>query len=220
MKISINKYQSGGGMPPFTYYEPLSFSNNGYQPTYTNKEANDSEGQLTEKDLFTMLKDIDALPSDIQVIMRDLSNSFNSFSYSRSGLSDIASKYLKALSKIKTANFNKEYYDQAYKNAVEKNALDEVAITEQGKIVVSDENGELLPITVEEFYKNSDKYSPITNSNLLYLRAHNSGFNNTYLKLAQNGISLQEINKMIQDSISNLGSTTQNITGYSKPFAA
>jgi hypothetical protein len=65
------KYQSGGGLPFVNFTPVFATSETGATPT-TQKSTED-EG-LTSKDVLTLLKDMDGLPSDMQLIVSSLKN--------------------------------------------------------------------------------------------------------------------------------------------------
>mgnify|MGYP003408910825 FL=1 len=66
------KYQSGGGLPFVNFTPIFATSETGATPQTTAKS--DSDEDLTTKDILTLLKDMDGLPSDMQIIVQSLKN--------------------------------------------------------------------------------------------------------------------------------------------------
>lgn len=218
----VVKMQSGGGMPPFTYYQPLAMTGASplpATPTASSKSEQSSEGGITNKDVLKMIGDIDALPSDTNRIIDGLSWIYggdNLFSNGRINASNISSKYLQALKQMKNAAFSRKEYDAAFETVQANGGLNEFAISNTGKVIVQDEEGNMKQISPDEYLKNQDKYSALKNSDLLYLRAHNDGMagKNEVFSVVKNGIGMSAINKAIQDTISKIGSTTVSKEGY------
>lgn len=232
MKI-IPKFQKGGSYSSlFAVYTPVSVQqpqrvSRTSQATDTGSTKSDSQkGQLTEKDLFDMLKDIDGLPNDMQQITSNLLSTFELSNLTGLDSSSLATKYLSSLYKIKQAKFNKDEYEKAYNRAVANESLNDVAITLQGSIIVQDResNGELKFISPEEYTDNKSKgqYIPVTNSNLLWLRANSPEYVNDFslLQTIENGIGLNKVNEMIKERLQKLGtSEVSNETFYKKGSA-
>lgn len=212
---------SGGGMPPFADYTPLVLP---YQDPFSAQskadKASDSSNDLGLKDLLGMIKELDGLPNDAAALAKNLTNLFKRSEATGIPLSssDIASAYTSYLAQIRRAKFNKEAYDKTYNIVKDNGGLNEIAITNQGYIVAQDkENGQIVQLTPEEA-RNQQKYQTLTNSNLLAIRAQSPDqiFDNTMLGVVENGIGLETVNKLIKDSIANLGSDEISIDGYTR----
>ena len=164
------KMQSGGGMPPFTYYQPLAMTGAAPLPVQSgtkNKAEQSTEGGITNKDVLKMIGDIDALPSDTNKIIDGLSWIYggdNLFSNGRINASNISSKYLQALKQMKNAAFSRKEYDAAFETVQANGGLNEFAISNTGKVVVQDEEGNMKQISPDEYLKNQDKYFALKNS--------------------------------------------------------
>ena len=224
MKV-IPKIQSGGGMPPLTYYTPLTPPTSGTTQNETSREKNTSsdqentKGEITNKDYLESLKQIDGLPNDMNELMTSVGKYYqirNLFSNGKIDTSTLSSRYISTMNKIKIANFNKSQYDSAQTKVTNQGGLNEIAITSTGKVIVQDDKGQLRQLTSQEYLNNQDKYQALTNSNLLYLRAHSPefSFKNEILGVVENGIGISAITKMIQDSIVNLGANEVSKEGY------
>lgn len=211
MKV-IPKFDNGG----YVIYQPM------VQPLkiepHTNdksqSQANSSKSNtLEQKDLLDLLKTVDGLPNDMDAIAKNAINLLNSSSLNTS---DLSTNYISNILSIKTAAFSKKEYDKSF-NLVSKNGgLNEIAITESGKMLVQDIQGNTKQISIREYFKNHQRYNPLTNSNLLYLRAHDPRYTgaNGILNIVNNGVGMDTVDKQIRSRMGHLGTNTQSIEGY------
>lgn len=222
-KQKKRKYQAGGGLP-FVGFTPVFATSERGSSKAANEEKTKSDEDLTTKDILTLLKDMDGLPSDMQLIVSSLQNFAMQDKMDPLGLSsssDIASRYISLINKVKVAKFNREEYNQAFNQLKGNGGLNELAITSEGMLIGTNEEGDFKYFSPEDASKGKhteNGYSLLTNSNLLYLRANSldAAFNHKLTTLAQNGIGMETINKLINDSISNLGSMQDSQEGYVK----
>ena len=225
MKV-IPRMQSGGGMPPLTYYTPITpptaeqAGGGSTGASNSSSQTEDTKGELTNKDYLKSLEQLDGLKIDMDILMNDVSKYYsfgNLYSNGKIDTSLLSSRYISTLNKIKTANFNKKYFDEAKTKVTQAGGLSEIAITDTGKVIVQDKEGQLKQLTSQEYLNNQDKYQALTNSNLLYLRSHSPefAFKNEILGVVENGIGISTITKMIQDSLSSLGINQISKEGYS-----
>lgn len=219
MKFSIRKLQSGGGMPPFTYYQPVMVNNSSTASTtaaQTPSSTKSSDSDLTDKDLLKMLGQVDGLPSDIQAIFGNIRQLYELPGIGGMGASNLQGQYLQALQQVKIAAFNKKEYDKAQELVTKNDGLHEVAVTDQGKIVVMDSKGKIKQLSLEAYHSNRNKYQPLTNSQLLDYRAQNAPMDNTILGVVSNGVGLPQINKYIMSLLTKLGTSDLQHEGYSR----
>ena len=221
MKI-IPKFQAGGGFESlFTVYSPPRASQQAYaaqasQPQKsTSKESDDEKGELTEKDFFNMLKEIDGLPNEMQSIVKNLVDTFKINKLTGIELSDLATTYLQSLYKIRQAADNKKKYDDSQKRALETGSMTEPAITADGKIITQDKEGKLNAVSLDTFMNNRDNYGAVlTVSNLLNLRAYSPSLANnfTVFDTVNSSIGYSEFQNLIKQAVHNLGTseTTNN----------
>ena len=224
-KNKKRKYQAGGGLP-FVGFTPVFATSEKGAPAAakTAKEDKENKEDLTTKDILTLLKDMDGLPSDMQLIVSSLQNfalqdKMDPLNLSSS--SDIASRYISLINKVKVAKFNKEEYNNAFNQLKGNGGLTELAITSEGMLIGTNAEGDFEYFTPEEASKgehSKEGYQLLTNSNLLYLRANSldAAFNHKLTTVAQNGIGIETVNKLISDAITNLGSTSSSEEGYAK----
>ena len=224
-KRKKRKYQSGGGLP-FVGFTPVFATSEKEATTSTKTSKADKEDKedLITKEVLALLKDMDGLPADMQLIVSSLKNFSLQDSNDPLGLyssSDIASRYISLINKVKLAKFNREEYNNAFNQLKSNGGLHELAITSEGMLVGTNEEGDFEYFSPEEISKGKhteNGYSLLTNSNLLYLRANSldAAFNHRLTTFAQNGIGMETVNKLINDSISNLGSMQDSQEGYVK----
>lgn len=214
----LPKYQQGGSFSQmFTIYEPIQIphqkDSSRHRSVKESKESDDqSKGRLTEKDLFTMLKDLDGLPNEMRALVTNLNNTLKIAQLTGSGdLTNLAHTYLTNLYKLKQAKYNRDLFKSTYDQAVKNASLNDVAIAVDGSILALDKDQNIVPFSPEDWVKvkNTNEYKPLTNSNLLWLRSHRSEYinNNKILQIVENGIGLEQVHKMIKDRFRELGKT-------------
>lgn len=77
-------------------------------------------------------------------------------------------------------------------------------------------NGEFKTMTPEELRKAGGKYTPLTNSELLYQRAQDVTLanKNQLLSVVQNGIGMETVTNMINQALGKLGTSEASEEGY------
>ena len=216
----IFKFQQGGNsIPPLVSYEPVIVTGGTAASSSSSKDTSSStssSADLTDKDLLEMLEKLQGLPSDMEVLTTTLQNFYIDQQYDPfPNTANIASRYLSALYQMQTANFNRKEYDNAYQQVSQNGGINEFAISDRGQLVCVNKEGDFQLLTIDQLKDNTD-YQPLTNSELLQLRAYSPqlSFNNDILKVVQNGIGMEAVNKMIQEGISKLGTTQETQEGY------
>ena len=214
----IFKFQQGGSaIPPYAVYQPVVTP----EPTRTSsaaaaKQASAKKGNdLTDKDLLELLTKLDGFPSDMAVLTNTLQNFYIDQQNGVIDSTNIASRYIKTIQQLKVANFNKKEYEAAYDKVSSNGGINEVAINERGYLYCT--NGkDFKLLTVDQLKDSEGEYKALTNSELLQYRAHYPEFanKNQMLAIVKNGIGIESINKLINDSINNLGSASDSQEGY------
>ena len=217
----IFKFQQGGTTPPFVAYQPVIVSDK--RTTATQEEAlaakatKESEsGKLSSKDLYTMLKEkLKGLPNDVNIAMNQLQQleQLTSMDFDGSFTQNIESKYLSTLQTMNQLSFSREQYDKALDNVKSNGGLNEAAIDQYGQVYMT--NGKDYKLMSPEKAKQSG-WKQMTNQDLLYLRANDPNLSgkDEILNVVNNGIGIDKVTKMIQDSISNLGTNSNSETAY------
>lgn len=215
------KYQVGGVV--FTPYLPARAGSpqqsltSAAGSTSGSKSSGSSEDQI-KKEIINVLKE-KGIPSDVNEFLIKTNTLLNNSSHlSDSKLFGGTEDYdmtdlIKVLSLANEVQFNKKLYDNAATNLKEENAWAEVAVDDRGNLYVVGEDG-LKQITPSEYYKNKDKYAPITNSDLLSYRENNKAFDNNLLNDLSNAIGMESISKYVREIISQFGKET--VEGYAR----
>ena len=216
--MNTPKYQQGGGFESlFTIYKPIQTETprRAAAPSRRSesREKDDSDkGKLTEKELFSMLKDLDGLPNEMQQLVSSLTNTLRIAKITgQDGINDLATTYLTNLYKLKQAKYNRDLFKETYDRAVENNSLNDIAITLDGSVLALDKDQKIVSMRPEEWVqvKKSKEYQALTNSNLLWYRSQHPKYvnDNKILQIVENGIGLESVHKMIKDRFRELGST-------------
>lgn len=213
----IRKLQTGGLAQFFALYTPPSTSRQPVQRQSASRSNKEDNTDALEKEYYNMLmKDLRGLPNEAKFMSSRLVADIQLDALK--GISDpmsIQIKMAQAISQISQMKFNQEEYNKAYNKAAANNSLNDYAITVDGKVLVQNKNGEIERVSSEEFAKlrGSGDYFPITNSNILWLRANSPQyiFNNTILQTVENGINLDKVHDMIKDRMYDIGKQTTSI---------
>lgn len=216
----IFKFQQGGSaIPPLVSYQPIMITNSGASETAGmagSSKSSEESSDLTDKDLLKMLEKLDGLPNDMQALTKVLQNFYIDQQYSPSpNTANIASRYLQALQMMRTINFNRKQYDNAFNIISNNGGINELAINEKGQLICVNEKGDFKYLKPEQLTQITD-YRPVTNSELLKLRAYSPELanDNNILGVIANGIGIKGVTEYIQQFINNLGTSDNSTQGY------
>lgn len=216
----IFKFQQGGSaIPPLVSYQPIMITNSGASETASMagpSKSSEESSDLTDKDLLKMLEKLDGLPNDMQALTKVLQNFYIDQQYSPSpNTTNIASRYLQALQMMRTINFNRKQYDNAFNIISNNGGINELAINEKGQLICVNEKGDFKYLKPEQLKQITD-YRPVTNSELLKLRAYSPELanDNNILGVIANGIGIKGVTEYIQQFINNLGISDNSTQGY------
>lgn len=210
----IFKFQQGGTTPPFVAYQPVIVSDK--RTTATQEEAlaakatkDSASGELTSKDLYTMLKEkLKGLPSDVNIAMNQLKQleQLTQMDFDGSFTQNIESKYLSTLQTMNNLSFSRDQYDKAMETVKSNGGLNEAAIDQYGQVYVT--NGKDFKLMSPEEAKQSG-WTIVTNQDLLYMRANNANLagNDKILNVVNNGVGIDKITEYIQKCIQGLGAS-------------
>jgi hypothetical protein len=100
---------------------------------------------------------------------------------------------------MRTANFNRKQYDEAYEIVSKNGGINELAVNEKGQLICVNEKGDFKYIRPEQLSQ-TEGYQPVTNSELLRLRAYSPELanDNRILGVVANGIGIEGVTKYIQ----------------------
>ena len=210
----IFKFQQGGTTPPYVAYQPVIVSDKRTsaipEEALAAKATKDSaSGELTSKDLYTMLKEkLKGLPSDVNIAMNQLQQleQLTQMDFDSSFTQNIESKYLSTLQTMNNLSFSREQYDKAMETVKSNGGLNEAAIDQYGQVYVT--NGKDFELMSPEKAKQSG-WTIVTNQDLLYMRANDANLagNDKILNVVNNGIGIDKVTEYIQKCIQGLGAS-------------
>lgn len=224
MKLRIQKLQLGGEFASLAVnYIPTSASTTAgaYAPAIassgneSSRNSSKSEkDELSIKDVLKVFDNVKGLPIDVSYVLKDFKQMFDDdtlFSFSgKPSYSSLVSYYLNNIGKFNQLAHSKELYEEARKELVANNSLDEIAIDRNGRVVVSTGDG-LDAVTMEEFKKGN--YQALTNRELLNLRQKSLPFGDTIYN-SMTGVGIDSVIKKVNSLVNNLGNSEKKIEGY------
>lgn len=177
------------------------------------EDEDSSKGTLTEKDFFTLIKELDALPNERKKILDQIQEMFST-QFLDPDAGDIKQMYLKAINLIGNAKDNKTKFDSVITTLENNDAGGEPAITQNGQLVVINEDGDLGYVTPEEF--SEGEYTIVTNDDLVQLRMHSKAFINDQktLDILNNPVSFKMFQDIVDKAKVTLGTTELSAQGY------
>ena len=222
MKVTP-KFQKGGGFEPFfTTYVPIQTESPRQAPQQrgaSRREGSDDneKGRLTEKDFFSMIKEIDGLPNEMMQLVANLTDTFRLSNLTGIDPGNLATTYLQNLYQVKIASQNKAKFDKAMENAGTNGALAEPAISMDGKLIIQGEDGKLDTVKLETYFADPAKYRDrvMTVSNLAYYRQYDPSLvnNQSAFDIINNSMGFESFQKLIDQAKMNLGSSEYKSSG-------
>ena len=229
-KGTTKKLQQGG-VAPFTVYRPAAVGGEqSIQQSIDSSNSSSKSEKSSKNEKLDLLKDLfsklEGLPSDTNYIFSSMTNFLAKAETFGEDLSsdELANIYLSQMQQINNIKFSKASYDEAKKHATEQDALDEFAVTDDGKFIVQNKDtGEIQTSSWSDIKSSGGKLNPLTNNNLLDIRAYDrtgkyilGAGDISLLTIVNKGIGLSKIAEFIKQQIPKLGSSEQTIEGYTK----
>ena len=208
MKI-IPKLQKGG---PASFFEVWAPRNPAAPKAVAAKESKSKDkedsGELTKKDLFEMITDVNGLPNEMSAIVTDLMNTFNMAKLTGEPI-DIEYEYLKNLYDIRVAAQNKTRFDEVIKQATTDGILHEAAIASNGNLVILNQDGSIGTVEVSKYLENPKDYNVMSNSNIAYMRRTSPAFinNSAAFDILTNGMSYKLFQELVDKASKSLGTS-------------
>ncbi len=219
----IPRLQRGGGFESlFTEYKPVqgapsrrhsgpSRGSDSY-PRQRKDDDEDTKGKITMKDLFMMIKEVDGLKNEKDFLFDQIDNFLLMENLMGSTPRDLSLKYSRLLRQVKDVIDNKKQYDVALKTAIDNGAMNEPAISPNGKLIVQGDDGGLQTVSLQEYAENPDQYANriLTVSNIADLRKYDNEFinHNEVFNTIQNSMGFESFQKLIDSAKIGLGSST------------
>lgn len=221
--MKLKFLQSGGTFnPKYSVYEPYIVPEEEEESSSSKSSSKKSKEGSTNNEILKMIRESfsDGLPSDLRAASTTIANVFSNIERMIDnpdlyGSGSIASAYTKALPLLKSIEFNRKEYENIYESLTESGSMSEIAINSYGQLAVQTEEG-FSWVTPEEYHENIEQYQPISNAQLLNLRANSPelAFQNNVFETLKNGTNVDTITKQILDYVSKIGNQEQVQKGY------
>ena len=224
--MKFKKYQEGGGL----IYTPFIPGQTGVENTSgaSKKSEDDEDAKLDplDKELLGLMKDQNLLPSEIQMIYNKLIQ-FQKSSQKLSSMPgfggtnsyrSVMPGMLKIMNFVSQAKYNKATDDEIVKQMMKEGAGNEFALDGYGRMYVLNEDGKIKKVKLSEF--DSKKYTPLSNSQLLYYREQSPdlAFDGSIYDDMRNMVGMTSVVKEIDRIIKEFG--TQETSKYLSKEAA
>ena len=216
-----------GGVAPFVVYTPVAMGGERSTTVSSNTSSKSSSSEDKGKETLDLIKSLfqkvsdKGLPIDVSTVYKSMSKFLAKQQVFGSELStnDIASMYLQSMQQLNNIRHSQEVYEKAKAVATQNDALGEFAVTSNGQYIVQDQDGNVSAASLEDVL--SKKLNPITNEQLLQLRAYSPqlafSIGDNYMEnVVNNGIGISKIADRINQLKSTIGSSEQTIEGYTK----
>ena len=221
--MKFKMYQDGGGLI-YTPFLPGQAAQTSASSSKKSEDAEDSKLDPLDKELLSLMKDQNLLPSEIQMIYNKLIQ-FQKSSQKLSALPGGTNSYrsvmpgmLKIMNLVSQAKYNKATDDEIVKQMMKENAGNEFALDGYGRMYVLNEDGKIKKVKISEF--DSEKHSPLSNSQLLYYREQSPelAFNGSIYDDMRNIVGMTSVATEIHRIIKEFG--TQEGSRYVSKEAA
>lgn len=222
MNLKIQKFAEGGTSSSAFFYQPLAMATTGVEAesdtaklikamTAANKKSSNDEdkGKITDKDFLGLLKDINGLPSDILKLYTQAQNFWaDPTNTGDTNYSNFAQMLTRISLQAKIAKFNKEVWDKSRDTMFTNHSENEMAITDQGGVVIQTSDGGIDTISVEKWKQNPYAYKTLTNADIMELRAQKLPGDNSILNIVNGSTSVEAITDKLQKILSNAQSSS------------
>lgn len=222
MNLKIQKFAEGGTSSSAFFYQPLTMATTGVQAesdtaklikamvTANKKSSNDeNKGKITDKDFLGLLKEIDGLPSDILKLYTQAQNFWaDPTNTGDTNYSNFAQLLTRISLQAKIAKFNKEVWDKSRDTMFANHSENEMAITDQGGVVIQTNDGGIDTISVEKWKQNPYAYKTLTNADIMELRAQKLPGDNSILNIVNGSTSVEAITDKLQKILSSAQSSS------------
>ena len=215
-----------GGLAPFTIYRPLGVGGEeAYKQSVESGSSSKSSKDTAAKDKLDMIKElfkqVQGLPIDVSRVYQEISGVLNKAKAFGEELStdDIASMYLNVMNRMSQLKYSQDAFEKAKALATSNEALNEIAVGVHGEMVLQDtDSGKVKIGTLQDWIKSDKKLNPLTNDQILELRAKspNMVFNDDILGIVNNGVGINKVSAQIKSLAATIGSSTEKLEGISQ----
>lgn len=205
--------QQGGAFPPFATYIPTVSPVTPTQTGQSSQQQQQQAGLLDEKQMKLLMEH--GLPSDVETffsMVNQLSTEVQMDPFSSNNISQQMNLIGSYLNKI---SWNENEFKRVTKTAEANGGMQEMAVTSDGRLVGM-KDGKLAFVTAKEYADNMDKIQLLRNSDLAQYRATNPqlAFDSNIFNIIENGIGMEAINKLLWNTINNIGTNKEKGTTY------
>lgn len=222
MNLKIQKFAEGGTSSSAFFYQPLAMATTGVEAesdtaklikamVAANKKSSNDEnkGKITDKDFLGLLKEVNGLPSDILKLYTQAQNFWaDPTNTGDTNYSNFAQLLTRISLQAKIAKFNKEVWDKSRDTMFANHSENEMAITDQGGVVIQTSDGGITAINVEKWKQNPYAYKTLTNADIMELRAQKLPGDNSILNIVNGSTSVEAITDKLQKILSNAQSSS------------
>lgn len=222
MNLKIQKFAEGGTSSSAFFYQPLAMATTGVEAesdttklikamVAANKKSSNDEnkGKITDKDFLGLLKEVNGLPSDILKLYTQAQNFWaDPTNTGDTNYSNFAQLLTRISLQAKIAKFNKEVWDKSRDTMFANHSENEMAITDQGGVVIQTSDGGIDTISVEKWKQNPYVYKTLTNADIMELRAQKLPGDNSILNIVNGSTSVEAITNKLQKILSNAQSSS------------
>lgn len=222
MNLKIQKFAEGGTSSSAFFYQPLTMATTGVEAesdtaklikamvAANKKSSNDQDkGKITDKDFLGLLKEINGLPSDILKLYKQAQNFWaDPTNTGDTNYSNFAQLLTRISLQAKIAKFNKEVWDKSRDTMFANHSENEMAITDQGRVVIQTSDGGIDTISIEKWKQNPYVYKTLTNADIMELRAQKLPGDNSILNIVNGSTSVEAITNKLQKILSNAQSSS------------
>lgn len=219
-----------GGVAPFTVFTPVAMGGERTTSQTSSSLFDLAKGASSKKDdsakekldfVKSLFKEINGLPIDVNYTYKAFKNVFDQAELFGTEISsdDLAGMYLKAMNQLNNVKFSKEIFDKAKAEATSKEALNEFAVSADGRLVLQDmESGKITLGTLTDAKEKG--LNPLTNNQLLNLRAYSPdmllGKGDQYMEIVSNGVGMTKIAEFLKNQLPHIGNIEEALEGYTK----
>lgn len=224
MKLNIKKFQFGGEFASLAIgYTPTSpqTTAGAYAPAIaessqaSSRNSSSSKDDISIKDVLKVFEGVKGLPIDVDYVINDFKQMFQDdilFGISgKPSYSNLVNYYLHNVNRFNALRRGEETYDKVREQLVANNSLDEIAIDRHGRVLVTNEKGDLDAVTLEELKKGD--YKALSNRDLLDIRQTKLPFGD---KIYNNmtGVGMEDVIKKINSVAHSFGTSEKKLEGY------
>lgn len=222
MNLKIQKFAEGGTSSSAFFYQPLAMATTGVEAesdtsklikamVAANKKSSSDQdkGKITDKDFLGLLKEIDGLPSDILKLYTQAQNFWaDPTNTGDTNYSNLAQLLTRISLQAKIAKYDKEVWVKSRDTMFANHSENEMAITDQGGVVIQTSDGGIDTISVEKWKQNPYAYKTLTNADIMELRAQKLPGDNSILNIVNGSTSVEAITNKLQKILSNAQSSS------------